>query len=127
MTRPFITSRWYQQAQATHDADLAKPQRFPLTGDGLVTERIIATGKTNGPASSIGSELAAARYRDWEWHRRQMTSRELFVLGRSVSHAIGGDLLRPSWEQLRAAAAALSISMALARRALDTFNFGALQ
>ncbi len=54
-----------------------------------------------------------------------MTSRELFVLGRAVSNAIGCGSLRPSRATIRAAAAACSISIALARRALDTFNFGA--
>ena len=64
-------SNWYREARAAHDAELAKPQRFPLTGDGLVTERIIKSGPTNGPSSSIGQELKTARYRDWQWHRRQ--------------------------------------------------------
>ena len=58
-----ITSRWYAQHKAAHTAGLASPQRFRLTGDGLVTERIIASGPLNG--GPIGPELAPARYRDW--------------------------------------------------------------
>jgi len=57
-------SAWYRQTQAEHEMDLKSPQRFPLTGDGLVTERIIATGPYNGP--DIGAELALARYRDYQ-------------------------------------------------------------
>jgi hypothetical protein len=57
-------SEWYRQTQAEHDLDLAAPQRFPLTGDGLVTQRSVADGPFNGP--DIGGELALARYRDWE-------------------------------------------------------------
>jgi len=69
MIRPLITSRWYAQARAAHETDLSKPQRFPLTDDGLVTERVIASGPFNG--GPIAPELAAARYRDWEWQRRK--------------------------------------------------------
>ena len=62
-------SEWYRQTQAEHELDLAAPQRFPLTGDGLVTQRIVADGPFNGP--DIGGELALARYRDWEFQQRR--------------------------------------------------------
>jgi hypothetical protein len=63
-------SEWYRQTQAEHELDLAAPQRFPLTGDGLVTQRIIADGPFNGP--DIGAELALARYRD---HQHDQTEK----------------------------------------------------
>jgi hypothetical protein len=53
-------SEWYRQSQEEHKLDLGTPQRFPLTGDGLVTQRVIADGHFNGP--DIGAELALARY-----------------------------------------------------------------
>jgi hypothetical protein len=56
---------WHQQAEAEHEAALATPQRFPLTGDDLVTKRVIESGPFNG--QGIGPEIAAARYRDWQW------------------------------------------------------------
>jgi hypothetical protein len=56
-------SKWYEQ----ENSELAKPQRFPLTGDNLVTQRVIASGPFNG--GEIGPELAAARYRDHQWDR----------------------------------------------------------
>jgi hypothetical protein len=62
-------SEWYRQTQAEHDLDLAAPQRFPLTGDGLVAQRIVADGPFNGP--DVGAELALARYRDWEFQQRR--------------------------------------------------------
>jgi hypothetical protein len=58
-------SKWYEQ----ETSELAKPQRFPLTGDNLVTQRVIASGPFNG--GEIGPELAAARYRDHQWNQDQ--------------------------------------------------------
>jgi len=49
------------------DEELKQPQRFPLTGDSLVTQRVIASGPFNGPGSSIGEELALARYNDHQF------------------------------------------------------------
>lgn len=49
------------------DEELKQPQRFSLTGDGLVTQRVIASGPLNGPGSDIGEELALARYNDHQF------------------------------------------------------------
>jgi len=59
-----ITSRWYRQHVAAHDAALAKPQRFPLTGDGQQTRKAIGSAATPKPVS--GEKLKTARYRDWQ-------------------------------------------------------------
>jgi hypothetical protein len=67
-------SEWYRHTQAEHDIDLAAPQRFALTGDGLVTQRIVADGPFNGP--DIGAELALARYRDHQHTEKLMPDRE---------------------------------------------------
>jgi hypothetical protein len=67
-------SEWYRQSQAEHEQDLRTPQWFPLTGDGLVTHRIIAEGPFNGP--DIGTELAMARYRDHQHAENIMPQNE---------------------------------------------------
>lgn len=63
---------WYRQSQEDHSNDLRQPQRFPLTGDGLVTQRVITTGPFNGP--DIGDELATARYRDYQFQHQSPTA-----------------------------------------------------
>ena len=65
MNRPLITSRWYRQSQAAHEADLAKPQRFPLTGDGEHAEKITTPAVWTGRVVGSAQDLARARYRDW--------------------------------------------------------------
>jgi hypothetical protein len=54
------------------DEELKQPQRFPLTGDGLATQRVIASGPLNGPGSDIGEELALARYNDHQFAQERM-------------------------------------------------------
>jgi hypothetical protein len=54
------------------DEELKQPQRFPLTGDGLVTQRVIASGPLNGPGSDIGEELALARYNDHQFAQERV-------------------------------------------------------
>jgi hypothetical protein len=61
-------SKWYEQ----ENSELAKPQRFPLTGDNLVTQRVIESGPFNG--GEIGPELAAARYRDHQWDQERSSA-----------------------------------------------------
>lgn len=58
------------------DEELKQPQRFPLTGDGLVTQRVIASGPLNGPGSDIGEELAMARYNDHQFQQSPKSAME---------------------------------------------------
>jgi hypothetical protein len=57
-----ITSCWYAKHKAAHTAALAKPQNFPLTGDGSETAKV---GHYRDP-EQLRAALAAARYRDWQ-------------------------------------------------------------
>jgi hypothetical protein len=61
-------SRWYRQQVAEHEAELAKPQRFPLTDDGDQTREAIGWAAKPKPAS--GEKLKTARYRDWQRSRK---------------------------------------------------------
>lgn len=76
-------SEWYRQTQAEHEMDLKAPQRFALTGDGLVTEHIIKDGPFHGP--DIGAELKMARYRDHQYTGNVMPLNEIQAVGTALN------------------------------------------
>ncbi len=72
-----MTARWIERERAAHDADLASPQRFPLTGDGEFTGKLT---KRHWQGEMFEHEfrtkqiaarhLMMSRYRDWERTKR---------------------------------------------------------
>jgi hypothetical protein len=59
-----MTARWYREAVAAHERELAKPQCFPLKGDGASTKELIRRAVNDGRLSSA-DQLRKARYWDW--------------------------------------------------------------
>jgi hypothetical protein len=70
--RRSIMGSWYRQETARHEAELAAPQRFPLTDDGERTAKLTraVVWEQIAPSKVSRDALAAARYRDWAGKRR---------------------------------------------------------